>query len=191
MYQHRSPIFGPQSPFGQQMSSPFMQIRPPMQIPSQPRGVGGLLSRIFGKTAGPTNGFQGMQGMGFPPFAGNGMFGPTMQSGIGHTFGNLGQSGLSNTFGGITGMLNNVQRAIGLAQQFGPMIQQYGPFVKNLPAMLKIMKELNDSESEENSNSESSENEVNLNEIEIPNLSEGTSPTSPTNAGLSKPKLYI
>lgn len=162
-----------------------------MQIPSQPRGVGGLLSKIFGKGGGAINGFQGIPGMGFPHYGANGMFGPAMHTGFGQTFSNLGQSGLSNTFGGITGMLNNVQRAIGLAQQFGPMVQQYGPLVKNLPAMLKIMKELNDTESEEESDTQTSENEVTVDEKDVPNFTKFKSEVSPTNPGLSKPKLYI
>jgi hypothetical protein len=47
----------------------------------------------------------------------------------------------------ISGMLGNVQKVLGMAQQVTPMVQQYGPLVKNLPAMLKIYRELKNSDS--------------------------------------------
>lgn len=66
--------------------------------------------------------------------------------------GALGQSGglLSKLLGGvkaggggitsIMNMLQNTQKAIGVIQSVGPMVQQYGPLVKSLPALISVMK---------------------------------------------------
>lgn len=209
MYPYRPGRFPIQMPMQRQMISPFM--RTPMQVPfQQTRGLRGILSRLLGRGSMPTN-FQGFPGGGL--FAGRGMFGPGINPGIGGQFyggGAQGLSSLMNNFssGGIPGMLNNIQRVMGLAQQVGPMIQQYGPLVKNMPAMFKIMRALNSTDTETETDSESNENSTtnpkneaaltetsnkgNETEIDPPNL-DGIKEEESTIITVkpSKPKLYI
>lgn len=47
-----------------------------------------------------------------------------------------GGSGITN----IMNMLQGAQKAIGVFQNVGPMVQQYGPLVKSLPALINAMK---------------------------------------------------
>ncbi|WP_180994118.1 VrrA/YqfQ family protein [Bacillus sp. Marseille-P3661] len=191
MYPFRSPRYPMQIPYQRPYLPPTQHLtRLPMgPMNNQPSGLGGLLSKILGGRA--TSSFNGGPGMGFPPANMPGMFGMGSQSGVGAQ----GITGmLRNSFssaGGITGMLDNVQRVMGVAQQFGPMIQQYGPFIKNMPAMLKIMKELNSSESDSEETTANTEmNE--LPEKELPDfedLQEGN--TKKPLYGESLPKLFI
>ncbi|MDM5189998.1 VrrA/YqfQ family protein [Bacillus sp. DX4.1] len=51
--------------------------------------------------------------------------------GIGGFFSNL----LSNP----TGMLNNVEKAVQVAQSVGPVVEQYGPIVRSIPSIVKIL----------------------------------------------------
>lgn len=207
MYPYRPGRFPIQMPMQRPMISPFM--RTPMQSPfQQTRGFRGLLSRLLGRGAIPTN-FQGFPGGGM--FAGRGMFGPGINPGIGGQFYSGGAQGLSNLMnnfssGGIPGMLNNIQRVMGLAQQFGPMIQQYGPLVKNMPAMFKLMRALNntdtDADSESNADSTTNQendtasketaNKENETEIDPPNLDDlKEEEATKLTVKPSKPKLYI
>lgn len=66
--------------------------------------------------------------------------------------------GLTNP-SNISSMLGNVQKVLGMAQQVTPMVQQYGPLIKNLPAMIKIYRELN---SEDTSTEANNENEIEI-----------------------------
>lgn len=53
---------------------------------------------------------------------------------------------LSRMLGGdtsITGIIDNMQRAVQTAQNVTPMISQYSPLVKNFPSLFKIFKEVN------------------------------------------------
>lgn len=52
-------------------------------------------------------------------------------SGIGGFFTNF----ISNP----TGMINNVEKVVQMAQSFGPVVQQYGPIVRNIPSIMKIL----------------------------------------------------
>lgn len=77
-----------------------------------------------------------------------------LQQGV---MGQMGQSGgfLAKLLGGakaggggltnIMGMLQNAQKAVGVFQQFAPLVQQYGPLVKSLPALISIMRNSDDS----------------------------------------------
>ncbi|HZH63234.1 MAG TPA: VrrA/YqfQ family protein [Metabacillus sp.] len=136
-------FFPPQGqiPMGQQgMRGPFMGRGPHLGSPMTPRGVGGgglkgILSRILpvsqGAAASNPQGFIG---------GANAVSNATRASG--------GLQGLMNP-SNISGMLGNVQRVLSMAQQVTPMVQQYGPLVKNLPAMIKIYRELNSSSSDD------------------------------------------
>ncbi|MGG0187099.1 VrrA/YqfQ family protein [Bacillus rhizoplanae] len=62
--------------------------------------------------------------------AGAGAAGST-SSGIGSFFTNF----ISNP----TGMLNNVEKVVQMAQSVGPVVQQYGPIVRSIPNIMKIL----------------------------------------------------
>ncbi|KEK26218.1 VrrA/YqfQ family protein [Bacillus gaemokensis] len=51
--------------------------------------------------------------------------------GIGSFFSNL----ISNP----TGMLNNVEKVVQVAQSVGPVVEQYGPIVRSIPSIVKIL----------------------------------------------------
>lgn len=48
---------------------------------------------------------------------------------------------------GINGFLNNTQQVLKAAQTLGPVVRQYGPLIKNIPAMWKLYRELNEDDS--------------------------------------------
>ncbi|CAM4132435.1 hypothetical protein BAMA_22195 [Bacillus manliponensis] len=61
-------------------------------------------------------------------------------SGIGTFFSNL----ISNP----TGMLNNVEKVVQVAQSVGPVVEQYTPLVRSIPSLMKIFTSSNDSAEE-------------------------------------------
>jgi YqfQ-like protein len=120
------------------------QFSPQMQARSG-GGLKGLLSRIMpgNQGAGAVNPQGLMQGI----------------TGASRTTGAL--QGITNP-ANISSMLGNVQKVLGMAQQVTPMVQQYGPLVKNLPAMIKIYRELNNSSNEEAASPTDDSTEKNL-----------------------------
>lgn len=222
MYPYRPGNFPTQMPMQRPMMQPFSRF--PMQQMQQgfqqPRGFGNLLSRFLGKGRNAPANFGGFpSGGGFPgggTFSRSGAFPGSLARGFspgvggqlmgGGGSGGAGLSGLMGnlTSGGIPEMLNNVQRVMGLAQQFGPMIQQYGPFIKNMPAMFKIMRELNSSDDSTDTENETTTEVVNestannqanteaIVENEPPDFS-GIKVVEPLENTVkpSKPKLYI
>jgi len=89
---------------------------------------------------------------------------PQSQLGVGQSGGLLSKllGGAQTGGGGITNILNmlqNAQKAIGIAQSVSPMVQQYAPLVKSLPALIGIMK------GSGSSNSENAEQDKNQNII--------------------------
>lgn len=50
---------------------------------------------------------------------------------------------------GLTGTLNNIQQVLKMTQSVTPLIQQYGPMVKNIPAMLTLLKAFQETDDEE------------------------------------------
>ncbi|MGP3559780.1 MULTISPECIES: VrrA/YqfQ family protein [Geobacillus] len=117
------------------MPSPFTGT-PPAPFARMPAGVprpgsgGGLLARLFSR--------------GQAPFAAPSPWGlPLLQN----TAANA--TTAANTSGGFIGMLNNVQKMLGIAQNVMPMVQQYGPLIRNLPAMIRIFRELKPADEEE------------------------------------------
>lgn len=213
------------APFSNQ--HPFM-VRPSNFTPPtmfgnmSPRGVGArssLLGKLFGN----------QQMGGGMPF-GSGLFGlnqmmptqrmPFSRQIMGRTMPHGGGGILSKLLGGgvpggplgtggasgidIVGMLNNVQKVLGVTQQALPLVQQYGPLVKNLPAIFKMMKAINSQETESSTesttetdnNNESIENESI--EVEVTENQSKESEKKVDNddhefskKGLSRPKLYI
>jgi hypothetical protein len=120
MIYNRPPMF-PSSPMAR--SFPGMTPSFPAMRTLGPRpGLSGFLSRLFSRGQ-PI----------FPPSPW--MAAPTIQNAASASAG-------MNTGGGFLGMLTNVQKMLGVAQNVVPMVQQYGPLIKNLPAMVRIWKEL-------------------------------------------------
>lgn len=154
----------------QGMPSPFGMFGPPPGLPSAGTpSAGGGLSRLLGgffnsggsTTAATAPGVTGPFGFGGPA-GGMGAFGGSGLTNALSGAGSAGGGGLS----GLAGMFQNVQKAIGVAQQIMPMVQQFAPMVRNLPAlinMVRTMRELNDTkddepaDTEDNKTTESSE----------------------------------
>ncbi|GGF09878.1 hypothetical protein GCM10010954_05460 [Halobacillus andaensis] len=61
------------------------------------------------------------------------------------------------------GWLNQIQGALKAMQSAAPMVKEYGPMMKNLPAMINMMKIMNESDEEvtESSSSSSSDSKSN------------------------------
>ena len=53
---------------------------------------------------------------------------------------------LNPTGGGLTETLDHIQKLLKMAQSVTPKIQEYGPLIKNLPALLELMNEMDDEE---------------------------------------------
>jgi hypothetical protein len=168
---------------------PF-QNRPPVQSqPAEPKGVGGLISKLLNRSnqqsPSPASFFR-------PPAA-------QAAAGAGII------EGLKSP-GSITTMLSNTQKILTAAEQLGPMVQQYGPLFKNLPAMWKMYRSLKDSgdskasedETPETAEEESAESEVGTNKsatrkkkrLTIQNDQTVQKKTRQQEAP-SEPKLYI
>jgi len=176
-------------PFPQKQMFPRVPMRTPFQFPIRPNpanqmmtgggmrtgGLKGLLARIFPSSRMPMGTMNAAN---------------TAAGGL---------QGLTNPTN-LSSMLGNVQKALGVAQQITPMVQQYGPLVKNLPAMIKLYKELksNDDTDEEENNSE----QVNEEESETLNVQDENQDTQAENTDQnqkhttkrnrdSTPKMYI
>jgi len=164
----RNPMFPPFPP-RHFIGPTFPGYRPPM-LPPRPGGIGGLLARLFSR--GQTTS---------PPYFGMSM--PTMQSAT-NTM-NLGNS-LSN-------VLTSVQKTLGVVQQVTPIVQQYGPLVKNLPAMLKLFKELEPADSTETETKEtiSPATPTSINPTSNPSDKKVGTPENTIENHLPQPKLYI
>lgn len=69
---------------------------------------------------------------------------PTQMMAEDETRGTVGNapSGISSFFTNFisdpTGMINNVEKVVQMAQSVGPVVQQYGPIVRNIPSIMKI-----------------------------------------------------
>ncbi|WLR49867.1 YqfQ family protein [Bacillus tianshenii] len=144
-------------PFFQQQMSPTMF---PSQLPmGQMQGLsrgGGLLSRLFsggaGRNAMMLNGMRGFSGF---PGAQQGMQGLSgMQGGLSSL------QGLTQGAGGFTGVLDNLQKGLKMAQTVGPMVQQYGPMIRNIPSMIKLYQELSNMDDADSSNTENETTET-------------------------------
>lgn len=93
-------------------NTPYQQNHPYMHPPKQQR-----MAQPQMMAEGETRGTVGTAG--------------GASSGIGSFFTNF----ISNP----TGMLNNVEKVVQMAQSFGPVVQQYGPIVRNIPSIMKIL----------------------------------------------------
>lgn len=105
----------------------------------QPKRVG-FLSRLFkGKS-----GIESIPQQPVNPF----LFG----SGVGYQE----QTGLRSLLNleSISNFLGQTQQVLRTGQQIGSMVQQYGPLVKNLPALWKLYRSLQNSSDQDNDNEE-------------------------------------
>ena len=127
-----------------------------------PRGGSSFLSRFFSK--------QGAR---------PGMAGQPFQQGTGGLLSRF----LSNPES-ASGMFNNIQKAVNVANQFTPMIQQYGPMIRNIPSLIKLYKEINSSDDEV-------QDEAEAKEVPIAPKKEKPHHEKSVPKGSSKPKLYI
>ncbi|MED0662560.1 VrrA/YqfQ family protein [Geobacillus thermodenitrificans] len=163
---------------------------PPAPFPHMPAGVprpggaGGLLARLFSR--------------GQPPVAASSPWGlPLLQNTAANT------ATAANTSGGFIGMLNNVQKMLNVAQNVMPMVQQYGPLIRNLPAMIRIFRELKTAD-EEDGETKSTESapaketkqkpaarEAKKRPVPQANHEDSQEKQIPTTPRPSTPKLYI
>lgn len=90
----------------------------------------------------------------------------------------------------LSNMLTNIQKALGVAQQITPMVQQYGPLIRNLPAMLKIYRELKNTDENDTNKTDAVDQRRSANKAEPSDSGEEDSAPEKTPRE-SKPKLYI
>ncbi|WP_181348401.1 VrrA/YqfQ family protein [Thalassobacillus sp. CUG 92003] len=136
------------------------------------QGLSGLIGRIFGGQSG---------GQSFP---GAGGFGP----GFGGPF--TPYAG-ANTGGG---WLSNIENIVKMAKTAAPYIEQYGPYVKNVPAMINLMKIMNepDEDDEDNASSSESSNDTQNKSYHASSEEESSSiQEEPRRRGTSEPKLFF
>lgn len=100
--------------------------------------------------------FQAM-GRGMYPY--QQMMPPAQGGFLSKLFGQAGQSGVN-----FPTIINNIQSVLKAAETTIPMVQQYGPMIKNIPAMIQLLKEFNelddDDENDENDDSAASADET-------------------------------
>lgn len=60
----------------------------------------------------------------------------------------------------ISNFLGQTQQVLRTGQQIGSMVQQYGPLVKNLPALWKLYRSLQNSSDQDNDNEENTETDL-------------------------------
>lgn len=92
---------------------------------------------------------------------------------------------------GISQKLSNVQQVLNVVQQAAPLVQQYGPMVRNLPMLFKLMKAVNENDSETDQNQLENEQEtVTSNTSEEENYMDEMNMAA-MKSGESTPKLFI
>ncbi|KIO61214.1 hypothetical protein B4064_0371 [Caldibacillus thermoamylovorans] len=117
----------------------------------QPKRVG-FLSRLFkGKS-----GIESIPPQPVNPF----LFG----SGVGYQE----QTGIRSFLNpeSISNFLGQTQQVLRTGQQIGSMVQQYGPLVKNLPALWKLYRSLQNSSDQDNDNEENTETDLEDEKVE-------------------------
>ncbi|WP_339173482.1 VrrA/YqfQ family protein [Anoxybacillus sp. FSL W8-1294] len=101
----------------------------------------------------------------------------------------------------IDSMLTNVQKMLNMVQTITPMVQQYGPLIKSVPSMMRIFRELKQSdninETTETANATSAattekqiEQKIPRKQRPVPTIKEQKKQQT-DEKGKSVPKLYI
>lgn len=162
----------------------FQQTAAPQMMRSIPPMVNGA-SRGFG-------GFGGI-----PGFLSNSGFGggaPGFFGASGPGFGSqaLGAAGAAAKSGGA-GWLGHMQTALKAMQSAAPMMQQYGPMLKNLPAMINMMKIMNEPDDDEGDDvdTESGSRESVSLDWESSSRMESIKKDKKRGQGASQPKLFF
>lgn len=88
------------------------------------------------------------------------------------------------SFGNLNQTLTNVQKVAQVVQSATPLVQEYGPIVKNLPALYRMMKTIN------NIDEEKVDTKIKANE-EKKNVPEHSNELVKRTPGQSTPKLFI
>ena len=150
-FMQQGPGFGP-GPFPNNMSNQFQQF-PNTMAPSsaQPRGLQGLLGRLFNKNTG-----NAMQS--------------AMQSGMQPSMQIPAQlKTATESTGGLTHSLGNVQPVLKVAQQATPLIRGYGRMVKNAPKLISMLKAFSEMQEDDESDNEQDSEEVEKKDDEFDN----------------------
>ncbi|CDQ19570.1 VrrA/YqfQ family protein [Halobacillus karajensis] len=166
---------------------------PPMgQFPGFQQAAGPQMMRSMAPFANA--GSRGIGGFGIPGFLGNsgvgagapGFFG----GGTGLGAQTLGAAGSAAKTGGA-GWLSHMQTALKAMQSAAPMMQQYGPMLKNIPAMINMMKIMNEPDDEDETGpvESSHKKEESFDWESTSTLDDKDEKTRPQ--GASQPKLYI
>lgn len=124
-------------------------------------------------------GMGGANGFGFP-----GIGGAQMGS---QAFGAVGNAAKT----GGAGWLGHMQTALKAMQSAAPMFQQYGPMVKNIPAMINMMKLMNESDEEESQSGENTKESSSSPIESLDDSKESPSSRPQRRQGTSQPKLYL
>lgn len=194
----------PQGGLGSGMGFPFSGGgfgAPSAGVPQPPQtGTGGILSRILGGGGGtpqslpmPPGSFPALQRGVLPgvPQQAGGMLSRILP-------GAAGQGGMD-----MMGMIQNVQKVMQAADTIKPMVQQYGPMVKQLPEMIALFKEYqnsgdtSDDSEEEETDEEPVKTKKKTNKSKAPKKPPGTATKkkkesiSEETVRKSKPKLYV
>ncbi|WP_230130525.1 YqfQ family protein [Bacillus sp. CECT 9360] len=110
-----------------------MQHQPAAGGGTQQKGVGGLISKILGKSkqqSPPPSSYFSRPSAPVEPI---------------------------KSTASLTSVLANTQKVLSAAEQIGPMVHQYGPIIKNLPAMWKMYRSMKDTENTEEAEDENTE----------------------------------
>lgn len=138
-------------------------------------------------------GSRGFGGFGVPGFLGHGGLGAGAPGffGGGTGFGTqaLGAAGTAANAGGA-GWLGHMQTALKAMQSAAPMMQQYGPMLKNIPAMINMMKIMNEPDEDDSPTEKNDDKESDSLNLES-SSSLGAKNEKRSNQGSSQPKLFI
>ncbi|MGP4075257.1 VrrA/YqfQ family protein [Halobacillus sp. K22] len=170
-------------PTGQPPFPPMGMFPGPQQYMA-PQGMMRSIAPFLNQGARSAGGFPGFGATGFgaPGFGG---------AGLGTQA--LGAAGNAAKAGGA-GWLGHMQTALKAMQSAAPMVQQYGPMIKNIPAMINMMKIMNEPDEEEGEETGESLETESLTSANYDSSSPSTgSASSPKRRrqGTSQPKLYI
>ncbi|MCA0970416.1 YqfQ family protein [Halobacillus litoralis] len=92
---------------------------------------------------------------------------------------------------GGAGWLSHMQTALKAMQSAAPMVQQYGPMMKNIPAMINMMKLMNEPDDDEEVEESTTASKKEESSFNFESSSEVSSPKTAKRQGTSQPRLYI
>ncbi|MDF2910128.1 MAG: hypothetical protein K0Q56_1009 [Sporolactobacillus laevolacticus] len=146
-------------PFDRGPQQPFFW-NPPVQSSQRPTPPTRGFPPIFPSMAPPPSQAP------IPPSSATGGLGGL--SGLISSFLSPGTAGGSGGGMNLFGMLMNAQKAIQTAQTVLPMIQQFGPLIKNAPAIISVLKGMQEDSATEDSENEDKKDEEQNGDTESP-----------------------